>query len=131
MKTSAPMSIMNVVMTMIPPTEQQRAVYNLHLSSFDSTFLARISRRDQTSSLFLSLRLLARPLRGFLLLCMTKKSSKSCPNCFRRVTKQSSSIMAHLMMVKGRHRAAKITGNRMAWNLSLDSVKYKLNENVS
>ena len=32
------------------------------------------------------------------------------------------------MMVKGRHRAAKITGNRMAWNLSLDSVKYKLNE---
>merc|ERR1719510_2731558 len=108
---------MNTVITTMPKHEQHRAEYNLHLSSFDSTFLAKMSRSDHISCL----RLLTK-FGLCLLLSMTKNSSKSAPSCFFLVTKQSSSIMAALIIVKGKQTTAKTIGKIMACHRSVLSV---------
>ena len=124
MYNKAPISIMNKVMTKIPMPAQSKAEYNRHLISFELTFLARISDRDDQALGWFNLRLfwwLRLPdFWGWL--SNTSKSSKSSPTCFFRVTKQSNSIMAALIITNGRHRVASTIGKIIAWNRSLSSV---------
>ena len=124
MYNKAPISIMNKVMTKIPMPVQIRAEYNRHLISFELTFLARISDRDDQPVGWFNLRLFwwirLPDFSGWL--SNTSKSSKSSPSCFFRVTKQSNSIMAALIITNGRHRVARTIGKIIAWNRSLSSV---------
>jgi len=96
------------------------AMYNLHFSSLETAFLAKPSRNDVQFDAFR--RFCAKTSFFLGLLSSTRNSSKSSPNCFLRVTKQSNSIMAARMMVKGKQKAAKTTGKIMAWIRSLESV---------